>query len=154
VDVIGSLTPEPRYITRIQELISANHLSPFVFLHGSLEKEQVMEKLKQAQVLVVPSSYEGYGIVYLEGMSFGLPAIGTTAGAAREIITDGVDGFLIEPENADLLASRLKVLNEKRDGLIHMSLAARERYLRQPKWIETADQIREFLLKQIREFSV
>jgi glycosyltransferase involved in cell wall biosynthesis len=113
-----------------------------------------MEKLKQAQVLVVPSSYEGYGIVYLEGMSFGLPAIGTTAGAAREIITEGVDGFLIEPENADLLASRLKVLNEKRDVLIHMSLAARERYLRQPKWIETADQIREFLLKQIREFSV
>ena len=105
-------------------------------------------------MLVVPSSYEGYGIVYLEGMCFGLPAIGTTAGAANEIITDGVDGFLIEPENVDILASRLKVLSEKRDVLVQMSLAARQRYLRQPKWQETARQIREFLLKQIQELSV
>ena len=154
VDVVGSLTSEPPYVKRIRELISADHLSSIVFLHGSLEKEQVIEKLKHAHVLVVPSSYEGYGIVYLEGMSFGLPAIATTAGAAREIITEGVDGFLVEPENADLLASRLKVLNEKREVLIRMGLAARERYLRQPKWVETAGQIREFLLKQIREFSV
>jgi len=35
-----------------------------------------------------------------------------------------------------------------------MSLAARERYLRQPKWEETAGRIREFLLKRIEEFSV
>ena len=87
-------------------------------------------------------------------MCFGLPAIGTPAGAAREIITDGIDGFLVEPENADLLARRLKVLNEEREVLIRMGLAARERYLGQPKWAETAVQIREFLLKQIQGFSV
>jgi glycosyltransferase involved in cell wall biosynthesis len=163
VDVIGSLTAEPQYAKRIQEFISVNNLTSFtpvltpgasVFLHGSLDKEPLIEKLRQAHVLVVPSRYEGSGIVYLEGMCFGLPAIGTTAGAASEIITDGVDGFLIEPGNADVLASRLKVLNEKRDVLIQMSLAARERYLSQPKWLETAGQIREFLLKQIRDFSV
>jgi glycosyltransferase involved in cell wall biosynthesis len=95
--------------------------------------------------LVVPSSYEGFGIVYLEGMGFGLPAIATTAGAAGEIVSDGIDGFLIEPGNAGRLADRLKVLNEDRDVLIRMSLAARARYLRQPKWSETAGRIREFL---------
>ena len=87
-------------------------------------------------------------------MGFGLPAIGTTAGAANEIISDGVDGFLIEPENAQELADKLKVLRENRETLIQMSLAARDRYLRQPKWDETAGQIREFLLKRIDEFSV
>lgn len=153
-DVVGGLDSEPTYASQIQEFIIANHLSSFVFLHGSLDQEPLIEKLKQAHVLVVPSSYEGFGIVYLEGMCFGLPAIGTTAGAAGEIISDGVDGFLIEPGDADLLADRLKSLNENRDGLLRMSLAARSRYLRQPKWEETASQIREFLLKQIREFSV
>ena len=44
--------------------------------------------------MVVPSSYEGYGIVYREGMAFGLPAIGTTSGGASEIITDGENGYL------------------------------------------------------------
>lgn len=153
VDVVGSLAAEPQYAKQIQQYIASHHLSSF-FFHGSLDKDPLIEKLKQAHVLVVPSSYEGFGIVYLEGMCFGLPAIGTTAGAANEIITDGVDGFLIEPENARELAERLGVLREKRDLLIEMSLAARERYLRQPKWEETARQIREFLLKRIDEFSV
>jgi glycosyltransferase involved in cell wall biosynthesis len=154
VDVAGSFDSEPGYAKQIQEQITNHDLSPFVFLHGSLDKEPLVEKLKSAHVLAVPSSYEGFGIVYLEGMCFGLPAIGTTAGAASEIITDGVEGFLIEPRDVNLLASRLKVLNEKRDVLIQMSLAARAHYLRQPKWEETARRIREFLLKRIAEFSV
>lgn len=154
LDVVGSLNSEPEYANQIQKFIAINNLSSFVFLHSSLDSEPLKQKLKHSHVLVVPSSYEGFGIVYLEGMCFGLPAIGTTAGAAGEIISDGVDGFLIEPGDAHLLADRLKSLNEKRDVLIQMSLAARSRYLRQPKWEETASQIREFLLKQIREFSV
>jgi len=154
IDIVGSLSSEPGYTRQIQEYMSVNNLSSSIFLHGSLDKQPLIEKLKQAHVLVVPSSYEGFGIVYLEGMCFGLPAIGTTAGAAGEIISDGVDGFLIEPGDVNLLASRLKVLNENREVLIQMSLAARERYLRQPKWEETASGIREFLLKQIRDFSV
>jgi glycosyltransferase involved in cell wall biosynthesis len=154
MDVVGSLASEPEYAKQIQEYITHNHLSPHVFLHGSLDREPLIEKLKQAHVLVVPSSYEGFGIVYLEGMCFGLPALGTTAGAASEVITDGVDGFLIEPGNANQLAERLKLLKDRREILIQMSLAARERYLRQPKWEETAHEIREFLLKRIEEFSV
>ena len=154
LDIVGSLNSDPVYTKRIQGIISANHLSSFVFLHGPMEKAPLIEKMRQAHILAVPSSYEGYGIVYLEGMSFGLPAIGTTAGAASEIITEGIDGFLIEPENVAMLQSRLRILNEKRDILIRMGLAACERYLRQPTWGETAGQIREFLLKQIKDLFV
>jgi glycosyltransferase involved in cell wall biosynthesis len=154
VDVVGSLNSEPAYAKRIQEFIVTNDLSSFIFLHGPMNEEPLRQMLKQSHILVVPSSYEGFGIVYLEGMCFGLPAIGTTAGAAGEIISDGVEGFLIEPGDADLLASRLKFLNEKRDVLIQMSLTARSRYLRQPNWEESASQIRQFLSKQIAEFAV
>ena len=154
IDVVGSLSSEPGYAKQIQEYIAGKHLSSSAFLHGPLDRAPLIEKLTQAHVLVVPSSYEGFGIVYLEGMGFGLPAIGTTAGAASEIITDGVDGFLIEPENASQLAERLNLLKDRREILTQMSLAARARYLRQPKWEETAHGIREFLLKRIEEFSV
>lgn len=154
IDVVGSLTSEVRYANQIQEFVQAHGLSSHVTFHSSLDREPLIDKLTRAHVLVVPSSYEGFGIVYLEGMCFGLPAIGTTAGAANEIISDGVDGFLIEPENAGALVDKLKILHERRDILIQMSLAARGRYLRQPKWEETAGRIREFLLKRIDEFSV
>ena len=154
VDVIGSLASEPGYAGHLQKYITDSHLSSIVFLHGPLDREPLVEKLRQAHLLVVPSSYEGFGIVYLEGMCFGLPAIGTRAGAANEIISHGVDGFLIQPEDADELAKKLKDLHENREMLIQMSLAARDRYLRQPNWEETAGRIREFLLKRIDEFSV
>jgi len=154
LEIVGSLKSEPAYAKKIQQDIATNNLSSFVFLHGPLDNERLIEKLRQAHVLVVPSTYEGYGIVYLEGMCFGLTAIGTTAGAAGEIISDGVNGFLIGPGDAVLLANRLKLLNKKREVLICMSLAARERYRLQPKWEQTASQIRQFLLKQIQEFSV
>ncbi|HUE99299.1 MAG TPA: glycosyltransferase family 4 protein [Anaerolineales bacterium] len=154
VDVVGALNSEPVYAKQMQEFVEDNGLSSHITFHSSLDKEPLVEKFRQSHVLVVPSSYEGFGMVYLEGMCFGLPAIGTTAGAAAEIITDGVDGFLIEPGDVDILASRLKLLNEDREFLIRMSLAARERYLCQPKWGQTASRIREFLLKRIDGFPV
>ena len=94
----------------------------------------------------MPSSYEGFGIVYLEGMGFGLPAIGTTAGAASEIITHGEDGYLIEPDDADTLAKYLENLAADRELLLKLSLNAIKRYKIQTKWDETAKNIREFLL--------
>jgi glycosyltransferase involved in cell wall biosynthesis len=145
VEIVGGLTSEPEYVKQMQEFVANEDLSSFVFFRGPLDKEPLIQKLKQAHLLVVPSSYEGYGIVYLEGMCFGLPAIGTIAGAASEIISAEVNGFLIEPGNAVLLASRLRSLDEDRERLIRLSLAARERYRQQPKWTETAGRIREFL---------
>ena len=154
VDVIGSQTSDSRYAKVMQQYVARNGLSSSVIFHGPVDGKPLIQRLKRAHVLVVPSSYEGFGIVYLEGMCFGLPAIGTTAGAAGEIITDGVDGFLIEPEQAEDLADRVRLLQERREVLLQMSLAARERYLRQPKWEETAGRIREFLLKQREKKSV
>lgn len=145
VDVVGSLTSEPAYTRLMQELITKHDLSSLVFLHGSLDKEPLIEKLKQAHVLVVPSSYEGFGIVYLEGMGFGLPAIGTTAGAAGEIIEHGKTGYLIAPDDSSSLSQYLASLTEDRGLLTRLSLNARERYLRQPSWDMTALSIRNFL---------
>lgn len=95
--------------------------------------------------MVVPSSYEGFGIVYLEGMGFGLPAIGTTAGAAGEIITHGENGFLIESDDDKALAALLDELATNRELLTRLSLNALMRYRSQPGWEENAGKIRNFL---------
>jgi glycosyltransferase involved in cell wall biosynthesis len=145
VDVVGSLDSEPGYKRQIQKIIEQNNLSSFIFLHGALDKEPLVEKLRQAHVLVVPSSYEGYGIVYLEGMCFGLPAIGTTAGAAGEIIEDGQTGYLIKPNDSVSLSKPLKTLAEDRGLLTRLSFNARKHYLRQPSWEASAESIRNFL---------
>ncbi|MDP1545889.1 MAG: glycosyltransferase family 4 protein [Anaerolineales bacterium] len=149
LDIVGSLTTDPAYAKQMQNFVMSHGLSSVVQFHSSLNNQPLIEKLKAAHMLVVPSSYEGFGIAYLEGMGFGLPAIGTTLGAAGEVIKDGVTGFLIQPGDSHSLATRLQVMNERRELLVQMSLAARSRYLRQPTWNETAGQIRRFLLEMI-----
>ena len=147
LDVVGSLTANPVYVQRMQNL--AIGLRCEVGFHGVLDNAPLIEKFKQADILVVPSSYEGYGIVYLEGMAFGLPAIGTTGGAASEIITDGETGYLVPPGDALTLAARLAKLEADPDLLRRMSLNALKRYRRQPTWEQTAKNIREFLLSMV-----
>ena len=151
LDIVGSLTTDIDYAAFMQKQVADNGLSSIVHFHGALDNGPLEEILKQAHVLIVPSSYEGFGIVYLEGMAFGLPAIGTTAGAASEIIADGETGYLIAPDDSQTLAARIMSLANDRNLLIKMSVNALKRYESQPKWEQTARQIREFLFECIRE---
>jgi glycosyltransferase involved in cell wall biosynthesis len=147
LDVIGSLGADTRYARQMQQLARTSGLAGRVIFHGALAEAAVAEKLKSAHVLVVPSSYEGFGIVYLEGFGFGLPAIATTAGAASEIISDGWNGYLIDPGAVVDLALRLQTLAQDRGLLGSMSLRALERYRQQPAWDHTAASIHTFLLE-------
>jgi glycosyltransferase involved in cell wall biosynthesis len=143
--VVGSLELDRGYSRRVQRLAESRKLGGSVRFLGPLPDLEVARRLRESQALVVPSFYEGFGIVYLEGMGFGLPGIGTTAGAAGEIITTGRDGFLVEPGSPAALASCLDQLACERERLMEMSMSARQRYLAHPTWEKTAEQVRGFL---------
>jgi glycosyltransferase involved in cell wall biosynthesis len=145
VDVVGDLNAEPKYAYEMERYVLTHGLSSTVTFHGPLDNEPLIEMYKKAHVMVVPSSYEGFGIVYLEGMGFGLPTIGTTAGAASEIISNGEDGYLIEPDDAESLGKILGELANNRELLLELSFNAVQRYKSQPRWEETAKDIRDFL---------
>ena len=145
LDIVGGLSSEPRYAHKMEKYVFKHGLSAIVKFHGALDNEPLIERYRQAHVMVVPSSYEGFGIVFLEGMCFGLPAIGTTAGGASEIITHGQDGYLIQPDDTTALVKHLQELANDRKLLVRLSLNAVKRYQSQPKWDETAKSISEFL---------
>jgi glycosyltransferase involved in cell wall biosynthesis len=143
--VVGSLEVDAAYAQQIKRQIEGAGLVGRVEFAGVLDNEELAAILARSQVLAVPSSYEGYGIVYLEGMSFGLPAVATTAGGAREIITPGWDGFLIAPGDAETLADHVKTLMEDREMLLDMSLAAQARFAAHPTWEDAGAAIHRFL---------
>jgi glycosyltransferase involved in cell wall biosynthesis len=152
--VIGSPAPEPVYARRMQRLVVRSRaeqtdLAVCVRFLGVLDDPSLAAQLRRSHVLAVPSSYEGYGIVYLEGMSFGLPAIAGATGAAREIITPEKNGFLVQADDAAAIAAIIAALAADRSRLLELSLAARRRYLAQPTWDQTAASIRDFLLKLV-----
>jgi len=147
LDVVGSLGVDQPYAERMQRQAAALRV-PAKF-HGVLDGGALARVLNQADVLIHPSFYEGFGIVFLEGMAFGLPAIGTTAGAIPDLIEDGGNGYLIQPGDSAALAQILQRLASDRDLLTHLSLNARERFSTFPSWEQSAESIRSFLMGMI-----
>jgi glycosyltransferase involved in cell wall biosynthesis len=149
LSVVGSLAVDAAHARAIGQHIQRNGLSNNVTLHGVLSDAKLSAELAHAHVLVVPSEYEGFGIVYLEGMSFGLPAIASAAGAAHEIITPGENGFLIAPHDVEALAAHLRELADDRERLARMSLAALARFRAHPTWEASAARIRQYLCERV-----
>lgn len=145
VAVAGSPAADPRYARAQVARVERAGLGERVRFLGPLPDADLAALMARSHVLVVPSSYEGFGIVYIEGMAFGLPAIATTAGAAGEIITNGVDGYLIAPDDAAALAERLAALAADRALLARLSAAALARFGRHPTWEQSAAAVRAFL---------
>ncbi len=82
---------------------------------GRVDEQALRLAYERANVFVLPSSKEGFGIVYLEAWQHGLPVICSSEGASSEIISDGEDGFAVDPEDIDQLVGRLKSLLSQPD---------------------------------------
>jgi glycosyltransferase involved in cell wall biosynthesis len=143
--VAGSLTMDAAYVDAIRCQIKDANLTSRVTLLGTLPAPELAARCAAGHLLTVPSSYEGFGIIYLEGMQFGLPAIAGTAGAAKELITHGHNGFLVPPGNPEALAHHIALLIRDRKLLLKMSLAAHDRAAAHPTWNDSAARVRGFL---------
>jgi glycosyltransferase involved in cell wall biosynthesis len=133
------------YAASVRERVAELSLADRVTLAGELTDAALAETLRSAHVMAVPSRYEGFGIVYLEGMSFGLPAIASRAGGATDIITQGETGLLVDPDAPSAVAHALSTLAADRDRLAELGLTARRRYERHPDWAATAARVRTVL---------
>jgi glycosyltransferase involved in cell wall biosynthesis len=144
--VVGSLEVAPAYVRKVREQAAVTGMLSRVEFTGTLGNAALAARLARSHLLAVPSWYEGFGICYLEGMAFGLPAIGSAAGGAGEIITHGRDGFLVAPGDVAALTGHLERLLADRDLLLNMSLAARARFLAHPPWEASLTAVHRFLL--------
>jgi glycosyltransferase involved in cell wall biosynthesis len=75
---------------------------------GKLPYEQLIQSYKEATVVCFPSWWEAMGVVCVEAMMCGAIVIGSSSGGMSEIITDGEDGFLLEPRNPLVWANKIK----------------------------------------------
>jgi len=148
--VAGSLEMDAAYVEAIRRRIKDAGLAPRVSLLGPLPARELAARCAASHVMVVPSSYEGFGISYLEGMHFGLPAIAGTAGAAKELIRHDHNGFLVPPGDAAALARCISLLMEDRELLKRLSLAAHRSVAAHPTWNESAARGRAFLQSFLR----
>ena len=143
--VVGNRDRDARYGTALQKQIAAGRLDGRITFTGEIGDADLVSLFRTSQVLAVPSFLEGFGIVYLEAMGFGLPAIASSAGGASEIVIHGRNGFLVAPGDVGALASSIGELIQNRERLLEMSLAARRTFLGHPTWADGGRMIYDFL---------
>ena len=110
--------------------------------------------LVDADLYVMPSAYEGFGLSLAEGMSMGLPAIGyRSCVAVNELICDGENGFLVG-DGVEPLAEKMALLMRDRTLRVKMGAAARESmrtYAPEIIWAQWEELMRDVVLRTISE---
>ncbi|MCB2198696.1 glycosyltransferase family 4 protein [bacterium] len=145
LSLVGRTDLEPAYAERVRQKIEQSGVGDRVTLHGPLEGDQLAEEYRRADFFAMPSSYEGFGIAYLEAMAYGLPVIASRAGGAVEIVKEGVNGFLVTPGDQAGLAEKLITLAGDATLRVKLGLEARATFDRHPTWEESFAGARAFL---------
>jgi alpha-maltose-1-phosphate synthase len=91
---------------------------------GRLDQQQVVEEMCRSHVLVLPSILEGFGLVIPEAMATGMPVIASTNSIGPEIIENGRDGFVLEPDDVEGLAEQIDWLAAHREQACQMGQEA------------------------------
>lgn len=109
LDIVGG-EEFPGETERYRRLFHAAQLDPWVTWHGPAFGETKRRFLLAADVFVLPSRSESFGIANLEAMAAGSAVVSTRTGAVPEYLAHGVQGLLVEPGDAPALAAALLAL--------------------------------------------
>lgn len=120
---VGDGNDRPRLEKLARDLQVSNHV---YFLRG-LAPEQLSACYANCGVFALPSSGEGFGMVFLEAMAYGKPVIGGAHGGILDIVDDGKMGLLVPHGDVDRLAEAIEFIFEDPKRAVDMGARGRER---------------------------
>ncbi len=137
--LVGSRTRDPAYALRVEERIRSEGLEDRIQLTGELGSGELASRYQDAACLVLPSHYEGYGMVITEALARGLPVVATAGGAVPHTLPFDA-GVLVPPGDLEALTRALGELLESRERggerWSRLAEAALRRGRELPDWTE------------------
>jgi glycosyltransferase involved in cell wall biosynthesis len=142
IDIFGKIDSAENYVKLARQM----DVSDSVFFHEPVKN--IQDKYREASVYVMPSRYEGFGMVLIEAMAYGIPCISYDCPyGPGDIITDGVDGFLVK--NGDIEAFSLKMSTLMGDVSLRKEMGLNARKKAQTYSVEAVMPIWDRLFKKL-----
>lgn len=140
-EIVGDGPEYQRLLYTLHDLDLQEH----VYFHGRLSPSQVRDKLQYSDIFLLSSLSEGISNAVLEAMACGLPVVITDCGGMREVIADGVEGFLVPVRDPSAMAYKIKLLWEQPELRKKMGKAGRERVISNFSLIHQGQQFVELI---------
>ncbi len=109
------------------QAMPANVAKQIHFL-GRLDDDALQERYRHCRVFAMPSTSEGFGLVFVEAARYGLPSIGGKHDSVKEVVLDNQTGLLVEQNPHDVAQACIRLLTDN-DLAKRLGQAARQRYL-------------------------
>jgi D-inositol-3-phosphate glycosyltransferase len=136
---------------RLQALGESLGIDDLIMFLGRQDQDTLQYYYSAAEVVVVPSHYESFGMVALESMACGTPVVASETGGLAFLVKDGVTGFHVPTADSDALAERLIELMEDSELREKLGKQAFE-YAKGFTWTIIADQILELYTAVLAEY--
>ena len=141
LNIVGEGDLKQNYTKKAKKL----GLNKKIFFLGSLNNTDLTKVYRESDFFVLPSinSNEAFGLVLLEAMASGLPVIASSLPGVRKVFRDGVDGFLVEPNDTVSLAAAILRMIKDRSKRELMGKTARSYVKEKYTWQKTKDILEE-----------
>jgi len=97
-------------LRRLQNLATETKTNDFVHFLQGLSREKLAACYARSDVFALPSTGEGFGLVFLEAMAFGVPIVAAAAGGSTDLVENEINGLLVSPHDPEQLARALRRL--------------------------------------------
>jgi glycosyltransferase involved in cell wall biosynthesis len=136
LELVGETDADPGYAASVRAAIS-DAPDASIAVKGPVDDAALAAAYAAADLFVLPSRYEGYGVVYAEALAQGLPVVACDAGPVPELLGREA-ALLVPPGDVEALSGALDLLLNDAGRRGRMSSAARRRAEALPRWEDTA----------------
>ena len=144
--LVGETVADPEYAARVRTEIED---ASGIIVKGTVDDAALEAAYASADFFVLPSRYEGYGMVYAEALAAGLPVVACDVGPVPELV--GKEAAILSPDDVEALSEAMDLLLEDPELRARMSVAARRRSDRLPRWRDTVEGFYEVLCSMVEE---
>jgi glycosyltransferase involved in cell wall biosynthesis len=136
--LVGRDDVDQRYAKRIRTRLDSPGLRDRVVVHGAVDHARIADLYAGADAFVATSGTESYGTACAEALAMGVPVVGWRLPHMEQLVTDGVEGCLVEAHDIEALARALERVARDGEWRQKLAAAARRRGSTLPTWDDAA----------------